>query len=328
MLVSYSLMKAQSVTNGNFSSGTTGWGCKPETNAQSVYGGTGSNAVAEIDSDAGLCQTISGFTIGSVYRLSLSYCRRTASDCPSPNPARGVITISNGALTASVSSNATTFSLQPSVFTFTATQTTHTLTIAANFASYNTCGLLIDDVSIILYSGLPVELLSFEALANDQEDLVLWSTASEINNRFFSIERSDDAIRWQTLKTVDAAGTSTQAHHYTTTIEDPLPGIAYYRLKQVDYDRSFSYSSIAYVEREPQALSVFPNPAMDELTVQSNRPLTKLELVSVMGQVVLSESISGTQHELDLSGLSPGVYFVNIYSINQKVVGKKLVVQK
>lgn len=283
--------------------------------------------VAEIDSDKGLCQTISGFTIGSVYRLLLSSCRRTPSSCPSPNPARGVITISNGALTASISSSATTYSLQPSVFTFTATQTTHTLTIAANFASYNTCGLIIDNISIILYSGLPVELLSFEALANDQEDLVLWSTASETNNRFFSIERSADAIHWQTLKTLDAAGTSTQAHHYKTIIDDPLPGIAYYRLKQTDYDKSFTYSSIAYVERAPETLSVFPNPAMNELTIQSNRPLAKLELASVTGQVVLSQSISGTQHELDVSGLANGVYVVSIHRADQNVTRKKIVVQ-
>ena len=76
------------------------------------------------------------------------------------------------------------------------------------------------------------------------------------------------------------------------------------------------------------SIALYPNPANTSATIQSSTPLQKVEVLSLTGQLILSETASGTQHQLDLSNVASGVYFVNIYSAGQKVARKKLVVQQ
>lgn len=316
LLISSFFINAQSVNNGNFSSGATGWGCNPETNAESVYGGSTSNAVAEIDSEAGLCQTISGFTIGSVYRFSLSYSRRTGG-CAGPNPANGIITISNGALSANISSSVSSYSLQSSVFTFTATRTTLTLSIAASFSSPTTCGLIIDNVAINLYSGLPVELVSFNAHVNGKEDVLEWKTASETNNAFFSIERSQDALNWQELQTIKGSGNSGEMKRYSTTVDETIPGICYYRLKQTDYDKTVHYSDAVAVERlEQQTLRIYPVPATDLVYVSGLAgPDLTVSCMDATGEETALDTRADEQGTGIRTGkLKPGIYTLKLVS--------------
>ncbi len=320
-------VKSQTVTNGNFSSGTTGWGCSPETNPENVYGGATTNTVAEVDDLASLCQTIGGFVIGNTYRISLDYSRRMGS-CPGPNPAGANIVLSNGTLTVSVSSNAANYTLQNSVFTFTATQTSLVLSITPNFTG-TTCGFLVDNISIVPFNPLPIELIYFDAVAEQDKDLVQWQTASQINNDFFTIERSTDALNWQNIASVDGAGNSRQTIHYREEIAETLTGIYYYRLKQTDFNKRISYSSIVSIERAMNTeCLVFPNPANASVTIQSSASLEKVELMTVTGQIVLNEDVSGTQYHINVTDVANGVYFVMAYDINKKVTRKKLVVQR
>ncbi|MFH0866448.1 MAG: T9SS type A sorting domain-containing protein [Bacteroidota bacterium] len=91
---------------------------------------------------------------------------------------------------------------------------------------------------------LPVELLSFTAIAdNDHVDLK-WSTVSETNNDYFTIERSKTSTDFEKLFDIDGAGNSNSLLTYNTIDEEPLPGLSYYRLKQTDFDGAFSYSEI------------------------------------------------------------------------------------
>lgn len=272
--------------------------------------------MAEVDSEAGLCQTISGFTVGSVYRFSLSYSRRTGG-CPGPNPANAIITISNGALSANISSSVSSYSLQSSVFTFTASRTTLTLSIAANFSSPTTCGLIIDNVAINLYSGLPIELLSFDAHANGKEDVLEWNTASETNNDFFSIERSQDALHWQELQTIKGSGNSREMKRYRTTVDETLAGVYYYRLKQTDYDKTVHYSDAVAVERsEQQTLRVYPVPATDLVYISG---LTGADLtvscIDARGEETALEARLDEQGTgIHTSLLTPGIYTLKLVS--------------
>ena len=75
-------------------------------------------------------------------------------------------------------------------------------------------------------------------------------------------------------------------------------------------------------------IGLYPNPATISAIIQSSSLLQKVEVLSLTGQIILSETTSGTQHQLDLSSVANGVYFVNIYSTDQKILRKKLVVQK
>ncbi|PKR80526.1 hypothetical protein CW751_09125 [Brumimicrobium salinarum] len=92
---------------------------------------------------------------------------------------------------------------------------------------------------------LPIELISFsadESAFKNQVDLN-WSTASEKNNDFFTLEKSTNGKDWELLKTLNGAGNSTHTLKYRWTDQSPYSGISYYRLKQTDFDGKFSYSS-------------------------------------------------------------------------------------
>jgi hypothetical protein len=95
---------------------------------------------------------------------------------------------------------------------------------------------------------LPIDLLSFTAKYQDGKVLLNWATGSEINNDYFTLERSRDAVSAEIIGFVDGAGNSSQTLHYEFIDHDPLPGISYYRLKQTDYDGSFEYSQWVAVQ--------------------------------------------------------------------------------
>lgn len=95
---------------------------------------------------------------------------------------------------------------------------------------------------------LPIELLSFSAECSNQKIIISWITASEINNHFFTIERSAEGVNFQNIGTIAGAGNSNQNPYYTFEDSEPLEGISYYRLKQTDFDGKFEYSKVIAVE--------------------------------------------------------------------------------
>ena len=303
-------LSAQVITNGNFNGGTTGWGCNPEVNTESVYGGSSvTNQVAEVDEAAGLCQTISGFTVGSYYRLSMVVSRRTTCG---PTVQGMKITFSNNALNASVSRNGTNFALTTETFTFVATSTTQTLNFAATTAG--TCNLLVDNVSLTLISALPVTLTSFSTmLQEDKTVAVNWATASENRNDHFTVDRSADGANWLLVEKVKGAQLSETVIDYTVKDENPLPGISYYRLSQTDLDGSVKILSMESVNNSKtlKALTAFPNPANSQVTVEGD--LSGLGIYDATGKQINSVTVlsaSESTADLDLSGLNAGVYLV------------------
>jgi hypothetical protein len=113
-------------------------------------------------------------------------------------------------------------------------------------------------------SSLPIELLGFTAYLNEAKVDVNWSTASEVNNNYFTIERSKDGQLWAEIAVVVGAGNSNQQIDYMDVDYSPLKGVSYYRLKQTDYDGAFTYSHVSVVkngETLPGSdITPFPNP--------------------------------------------------------------------
>ncbi len=93
----------------------------------------------------------------------------------------------------------------------------------------------------IIDGVLPISLLSFDVKQRKGGIELLWSTASEINNDFFTIERSVDGNNWNILAFIQGAGNSNQELHYKYYDENPLDDISYYRLKQTDFDGKYEY---------------------------------------------------------------------------------------
>ena len=100
-------------------------------------------------------------------------------------------------------------------------------------------GARIDDISLYTDVNLPIELLSFDGSKKDDYNLLKWTTASENNNDYFTIERSEDGENWKIIDIVDGTGNSTSNINYSLIDDSHKNVINYYRLKQTDYDGKF-----------------------------------------------------------------------------------------
>ncbi len=113
-------------------------------------------------------------------------------------------------------------------------------------------------------SPLPVKLVSFTGTVIENQVIVLWTTATEINNNFFQLERSPDGKNFEVIGIVDGNGTTNEQVDYEFKDADPYFGLAYYRLKQVDYDGQFEYFDYILINNESLrkgiSATVCPNP--------------------------------------------------------------------
>lgn len=177
---------------------------------------------------------------------------------------------------------------------------------------------------------LPIELLSFEARLVGEVVELTWTTATEINNDFFTVEKTLDGVDFVEVGQTDGAGNSNRILHYDDIDAAPYKGLSYYRLKQTDYDGTVSYSDLRPIEIKPKEtnlkLLVYPNPAHQwvkvELSGWEEPYLT--EVYSAMGNLVLQETLSPVQNQLQLSALAEGTYLIRVYA-NDEVLTRRLV---
>ena len=177
-------------------------------------------------------------------------------------------------------------------------------------------------------SALPIELLSFSGELEKDRVKLNWQTASEINNDLFVIERSIDFINWEEIVSVKGAGNSKTLLKYSDYDHNPYHGLAYYRLKQLDFDKTESYSNsviVDYFDTKLNITNIYPNPAKNELLIQGKnlRP-SEINISNILGQK-LNEviPISFTEDNLlrcDLSHLQRGIYFIKTDSGSLKFI--------
>ncbi|OON67718.1 hypothetical protein B0919_16075 [Hymenobacter sp. CRA2] len=173
---------------------------------------------------------------------------------------------------------------------------------------------------------LPVTLVRFGASAQASGVLLTWTTATELNNDYFTVERSADATTWQSVAQVHGAGNATRQRSYTHL--DPAPaGRAYYRLKQTDFDGTATYSAVQSVLSTTTLprVSVAPNPSHGR-AVQFNgldeAAAWTLRVRSAAGQVLGQAAVRSAQAELPV--LPAGVYFLELHN---PATGQKAVVK-
>ena len=163
---------------------------------------------------------------------------------------------------------------------------------------------------------LPIELLSFKARELQNTVLLSWTTATETNNDYFTIERSDDANTFETLAVVAGVGNSSIKNSYEMIDNYPMNGPNYYRLKQTDYDGKFSYSQILYIDiRNSIGLKLSPNPTDGIVRVDGSiEDLKNIQILNMLGQdVSIQVSFSNTNSKtvvIDMSKLPRGMYFI------------------
>ena len=169
--------------------------------------------------------------------------------------------------------------------------------------------------------SLPVDLLSFNAKLENYKINLLWSTASEVNNDYYTIEKSFDKENWVNIGELNGAGNSNSIIVYNFIYNKKNKSVLYYRLKQTDFDGKFTYSHIIVVIPQKSEMSIFPNPTNDKITI-SGVNINKDEIVIFnnlgqdLGSIVGIVSVSNMELVLSLSKLTSGVYFVKT---NEKV---------
>ncbi|MBL0309755.1 MAG: T9SS type A sorting domain-containing protein [Bacteroidetes bacterium] len=184
--------------------------------------------------------------------------------------------------------------------------------------------------------ALPIELVSFNAMPQNNFVQAKWTTALEINNDYFTLERSEDAVHFEEAGQVEGAGNSTTEIAYEFTDEHPFYGTSYYRLKQTDFDGQYTYSNIVSVTMKNESrFTLYPNPTQGDIYLGITHPSDKInvQIYDLNGQKVMSEIFDG-ETETSVQTLSihvnhllpPGIYFVKI-STGDSNATEKMIVQ-
>lgn len=184
--------------------------------------------------------------------------------------------------------------------------------------------IFVEDVSVTAASALPIELTDFDADCQENQPTLTWTTSSEINNDYFTIERSDDAEIYESIGTVAGNGNSNIMNYYTWSDDNPLDGMVYYRLKQTDFDGASKYYGVKTVTCKPPInMGIYPNPFENKFTVELSEntiyPI-KIEVIDFLGRKVYAQQVETTVTEIELNNLPLGTYFIRTVSETSQVV--------
>jgi Ice-binding-like/Secretion system C-terminal sorting domain len=176
---------------------------------------------------------------------------------------------------------------------------------------------------------LAITLLSFTGVCAMQTVVLNWSTAMEINNKLFTVQRSDDGNNWQLAGVIDGAGNSSTLHTYSLTVKQPGRSLSYYRLMLTDLTGENTYSKVITVGKcgmdTTEGFILYPNPSSGAFSLLYSGDRTQvsaIEIYNSVGEQVYGSS--GFQSTFDLSNKPSGEYFVQIHlpsrTVNLKVV--------
>ena len=167
---------------------------------------------------------------------------------------------------------------------------------------------------------LPINLFLLKSNIIKETIILSFSTATERNNNYFSIEHSDDGVRFESIGKVNGAGNSITQHDYTFTDEHPLKGLNFYRLKQVDFDGQFSYSPVVTVTfGQTGGIRLAPQPVSDHLQVtleHANEQESQWQVYDFAGRLVQSGTLEAEAGEFRVptAAFTQGTYVLRIVS--------------
>jgi hypothetical protein len=180
-------------------------------------------------------------------------------------------------------------------------------------------------------SVLPVELLYFKGEAAQHEIRLSWTTASEINNHYFLLERSSTSEYWNEIARMKGSGTSNLRNTYFYTDNNIVASVVYYRLSQVDFDGTteiIGNIAVRTSENPNSEILVMPNPASSSEPIEifllpvSNG---KINILTSDGKIVYQETFNSEQDKIQIQNLKPGLYFI-VFDTSEKNLTTKLVV--
>ena len=204
-----------------------------------------------------------------------------------------------------------------------------TLSDLENASNYLTQGTELDPISTTFFSnitsGLPVELVQFEVFPEQNGSILLkWTTATEINNEKFIVERSIDGRSFESIGKVAGKGNSIELVSYSFEDKNPISGYNYYRLKQIDFDGAYEYSPIITIQvLKERSIFFYPNPADEFLFIKGIEIENAFyEIRSLTGTLIQKTTLQSQR--MDISGLESGFYLLHL-NVNNEIFTTKLI---
>jgi hypothetical protein len=183
-------------------------------------------------------------------------------------------------------------------------------------------------------TALPIELFMFNGKVVDDAIELNWATTSEINNNYFTIEKSKDVINYEAIVNVAGAGNSNTLLNYSAEDNEPFSGVSYYRLKQTDFNGKYTYSNLVKVDFTNQMMSdvnIYPNPFKTQVTFMINNvSLTnslELKIYNVLGDKVINAILINHSTTINTCELPSGIYFYKVIGNNKTIQSGKLISQ-
>ncbi|HBG71153.1 MAG: hypothetical protein A2W93_02385 [Bacteroidetes bacterium GWF2_43_63] len=178
---------------------------------------------------------------------------------------------------------------------------------------------------------MPIVLTSFEGQSVGSSIQLNWSTATETNNDYFTIQRSNDAVSFQDLLRIEGAGNSNVIHQYSAIDLQPFDGAVFYRLMQTDFDGTTTFSDVIVVHfAKTTPFTVFPNPfstsatfVLDDMLIETKN--FELKIYNVMGKEMMSSILTDRLTTLATGDLTPGIYLYKITSNGEMIQSGRLI---
>ena len=181
---------------------------------------------------------------------------------------------------------------------------------------------------------LPIKLMSFVAYPTGVYVELNWSTASETNNDYFTVQRSKNGITFEEILQMHGAGNSNKVLNYSAIDYTPYGYISYYRLKQTDFNGIFTYSNLVavdFIRKLSGAFNIYPNPfsASTTITINDASQINNcvLRIYNVLGENVINTTITKRSTTLETSSIPSGIYFYNLINNNKIIQSGKLISQ-
>ncbi len=173
---------------------------------------------------------------------------------------------------------------------------------------------------------LPIELTQFEGINVNEYNHITWETETEIDNDYFTLERSTDTQNWTEIAIVEGAGNSTQTIKYEYkdyNIKNNT--VYYYKLKQTDFNGEHTSSDLIVIKTDKQNnLSVYPNPSSGVFNLYSEEAVLNYSILDLSGKVIQQKI--GNYKKVNLNQLPKGVYILRINTVNNNYI-KRLILK-
>lgn len=191
------------------------------------------------------------------------------------------------------------------------------------------------NATLLAPSTLPIRLIYFNGLNEHSYNSFSWSTATEINNDYFTLEKTTDAVNFIAIAKTDGAGNSNTPLTYSSIDNHPTEGLSYYRLKQTDVDGKYTYSKLVAIDVASQLtedFSIYPNPFSTSATITINDASqlknVELRIYNALGEEVMVKIIKAQSTTFDTKDFLSGIYFYQLTDNNKTIQSGKLIARQ